>query len=287
MGQDQATEIASGIRRNLKAIRAAETRWKALALAGFPFDAWLLSLSPLYRRSRRLYHAQGGTFESGLISSPRSLGSAVLLKNHIEYSPVSEELYWAAGARELDRILETRSFCAPVFHEQSHRLLWRLLPPPPGSQGGISRYLNLCEALVVAADMALGDRIGPRLSRLFYLAGATYDPGSPAWQRISRGRSPATARRQYRNYLQRAVLATFLYLELHDPEEIGRSQDPATQRALRLDRQFVHVTNILWQQRHWKKLRQLPGAGSAAALDPAEHWQVYYWAEKWFDLLGI
>jgi len=298
----QASEIASGIRRNHKAIRAAERRFakSRLILEGFPFDAWLLSLSPLYRRSRERYLEMGGSFRAGVISSPRTLSSTSLLETVIEYSPLSGELYWAATdpveRKNLTdshaRILELREYCASVFHEQSHRLLWRFLPPPPRSEGGISRYLNFCEALVIATDMALGDSLGPTLSRLFYLTGATYDPGTRTLQEIKKGRAAA---RRYRNYLHQVVLASFLYLELHEPDEIlnriGAQADPlmtrAVERALRLDQAFVRITNVGWQQKNWKLLRRFKGAGSKAALDPGDSWLIYLWAEKWFEEMGL
>lgn len=300
----QAAEIASGIRRHRSRILAAESKWKSLALEGFPFDAWLLSLSPLYRLSRRRFLSGGGRLVPALISSPRSLSSDQLLQNLIEYSPVARELYWSATDRlerrnpgtSHPRILEIRSYCAPVFHEQSHRLLWNFLPPPPRDEAGIRRYLNFCEALVVATDMALGDCLGSGLSRLFYLTGATYDPGTRVWTELK-------SRRRYREYLKACVLATYLNLELYEAGDIaavversfsglGPYASRAVERCLRLDRAFVEITNTGWQDANWKKLRMLwnPKARLKPldpGLGPTEGSACHAWVEKWFAWMGL
>lgn len=299
----QGREIASGIRRHLKTQRAAEKKQRKLALDAFPFDAWLLSISPLYRRSREKYLKMGGTFRVATISSGRSLSSDALLEPRIEYTPMAEEMYWSAVDRvecaspgnSLSRILELRSWCAPVFHEQTHRLLWSFLPPPPKERRGIHRYLNFTEALVVATDMALGDLLGPGRSRLFYLVGSTYDPGTKVWSELHN-------RRRYRNYLHAAVLATYLNLELYEADDIrkivrhlhpglGRYTERVVDRCLRLDRAFVEVTNVTWQEKNWRKLRRLKGAGSARALtvtkDRLDHSQIYLWSERWFEEMGL
>lgn len=300
--KSQAQEIARGIRTHWKSIVEAEKRNSKIALAGFPFDAWLLELSPLYRRSRMSYLKQGGKLSPSVISSPRTLSSDSLLSDHIEYSPISQELYWSARdplerknpKLSLERILELRSWCAPVFHEQSHRLLWKFLPPPPKDRRSIHRYLNFCEALVVATDMALGDFLGQRLSRLFYLSGATYDPGSST-------RSKLKSKRSYRNYLHAAVLATYLNLELFESEDtykvvehlhsdLGPWATKAVDRCLRLDRGFVEITNVIWQEKNWKKIRSLrrgPEEGLKLPQDPLDHRLLYFWTEKWLDEMEI
>jgi len=303
--KDQAQTIARGIRAHWKKIQAAESARSRLALSGFPFDAWLLELSPLYLRSRKKYLAQGGRFQASVISSPRTLSSDALLADFIEYTPIAPELYWSARdpierkspAVSLDRILELRSWCAPVFHEQSHRLLWRSLPRPPQDRRSIHRYLNFCEALVVATDMALGDFLGERLSRLFYLTGATYDPGTSICKTL---RTP----RAYRNYLHAAVTAIYLNLELFEVADIhkvvrhlhptlGASAKKVVDRCLRLDRGFVEITNVIWQEKNWKKLRSLRQRSKNSKdelqlpQDPLDHRLLYLWSEKWFDEMAI
>jgi hypothetical protein len=301
--KDQGAEIARGIRANWKSIRAAERSTKRLALDGFPFDAWLLRLSPLYRRSRSLYLESGGRFRSAVTSSPRTLSSGALLSQMIEYTPIADELYWSATDRvergsprnSHARILELRSWCAPVFHEQSHRLIWKFLPPPPHDRRSIHRYLNFCEALVVATDMALGDHLGPRLSRLFYLSGATYDPGTDSLKRLPKGLRP---RRAYRNLLQAAVQATYLNLELFAADDIhqvirhlhGPGHAATVDRCLRLDRGFVEITNIVWQEKNWRKLRPVRARTEnplTLPADPLDHRLIYLWSEKWFEKMGL
>ena len=301
----QAETIARGIRTHWKKIQAAESSYPSLALSGFPFDAWLLELSPLYLKSRKNYLAQGGKFQASVISSPRTLSSDSLLSDFIEYSPIAAELYWSARdplerknpAVSLERILELRSWCAPVFHEQTHRLLWKFLPGPPQDQRSIHRYLNFCESLVVATDMALGDFLGERLSRIFYLTGATYDPGTSS-------RKSLRTQRAYRNYLHAAVLATYLNLELFESGDIhkivrhlhpslGAWAKKAVSRCLRLDRGFVEITNVIWQEKNWRKLRSLRRGSRnlrdelKLPQDPLDDRLIYLWSEKWFDEMDI
>ncbi len=301
--KDQGSEIAQGIRRNWKAIRAAEKGQRRIALDGFPFDSWLLSLSPLYRRSRTLYREAGGEFRAAVISSPRTLSSDALLSNLIEYTPIADELYWSATDRvergspktSHARILELRSWCAPVFHEQSHRLIWNFLPQPARDRRSIHRYLNFCEALVVATDMALGDQLGTRLSRLFYLSGATYDPGTDSLKRLQK---KTGWRRAYRNLLHVAVHATYLNLELFETDDIhkivrhlhGSGHTGTVDRCLRLDRGFVEITNIVWQEKNWKKLRPAQARRETPLTlppDPLDHRLIYLWSEKWFESMGL
>lgn len=270
-----------------------------LALPGQPFDAFLLEKSPLFRRSRNLFRARGGKFEAALLSSPRTLGSVSLLDSLIEYSPVEKELLWAATdpieRRNPGRLREVRVWCTSLFHEQNHRLLWELLPPPPCDRRGVSRYLHLAESLVIAADMALGDQLGERLSRALYLCGVTYDPGTPV------GKLPLS-RREYRNYLQAAAYASYLNLELYDPERIpaliealfpalGELAGRAARRACNIDRQFVERTSPVWQRRHWKEVAERLGARPGAPLElaakPHENHVHYLWGERFFEWLGL
>jgi hypothetical protein len=274
-------------------------RRDGLALPEQPFDAQLLSVSPLYRRSRSRFVEGGGVFRPALVSSPRTLGSPILLEQRIEYSPIEGELVWAAmdpaQSRDPSHLLRLRTFSSSLFHEQSHRLLWRMLPPPPGSPAGLRRYLNFVESLVVAVDMALGDELGPELAATFYLAGVVYDPGT-------RTRAEAGGRREYRNYLQAAMHATYLNLEMYDPARIpdviaalfpmlGGLGERAGRRACNLDRGFVERTNPVWQKRHRKAvlaaLSRLPGRPLELPADPRDNRAQYLVAEKWFESLGL
>lgn len=268
------------------------------ALPGQPFDGLLLAKSALFRKSRTLYQQKKGKFVATLVSSPRTLSSPTLLENEIQYSPVDEELLWAAtdpGEKEGIRLQRVRTYVCALFHEQNHRILWNLLPPCPKGHEGTRKYLNFAESLVVVADMALGDELGPKLAGALYLTGAAYDPGTHS-SRLCR------SRRDYRNYLQIAMLSTYLNLELYSPPRIAKAmknlfpENPsltrhATQRALRLDRKFITRTNPSWQKNHirkvGKKLSQKKGEPLDLSTDPLDSRLQYIWTETWFDTLGI
>lgn len=275
-----------------------------------PFDSHLLALSPLYRRSRSRYLSLGGTFVPALLSSGRSLGSPTLLSSEIHYSPVESELIWTAmdgverqnAHRAGERILELRAFVTTLFHEQNHRTLWKLLPPSPSDRNGVRRYLNFAESLVITLDMALGDELGPRISSPFYLLGATYDPGTTI-------RELKVGRRVYRNYLQAALHATYLNLELFAPADIeagiralfpglGGLAERAARRAGRLDRAFVWKTNPSWQRKNWRQVASHPGRACRQPVgrdpkplvlpaDPRDHRLQYLIAERCFEAFGL
>ena len=287
---DVMAELRNAV-RSLSQLRP--TRVPVHALPGQPFDAVLLSRSPLYRLNRRVYVEGGGRFHSRLVSSPRSLSSAILLKQEIEYSPVEEEMIWSATDRvqkkDSAHLLAIRTYVASLFHEQSHRILWRMLPSAPGNKVALRRYLNFVESLVIVLDMALGDELGERLARWSYLCGSTYDPGTTV-------RGELRTRRAYRNYLQAALHATYLNLELFDPKDIRRGiqamfpglgvyAERAGVRANRLDRSFVVNTNLSWQNQHRAEvLRALSGKGGfVLPPDPMDNRLQYLFAEKWFE----
>jgi hypothetical protein len=270
-----------------------------LSLPEQPFDLHLLNCSALYKRSRHLYLGQGGRFFPSLVSTPRTLSSPILLDQKIEYSPIESEVIWAATdpieSQNYERLLELRTFSSSLFHEQNHRLLWSLLPYASAKNFGLNRYLNFAESLIIISDMALGDQLGPGLASLFYLTGVTYDPGTSVRQELSTGRN-------YRNYLQATLHATYLYLELFEPSEIpkviralfpllGRFADRAANRALNLDRAFVHQTNLEWQERHHKILMEKFCVPKKPILelsaDPMDNRTQYLFAEKWFDFIGL
>ncbi len=290
------------IKRELRALRLgirklAATRplskWVKQALPEQPFDAHLLALSPLYRRSRAIYLREGGGFRATLASSPRTLSSPILLDPLIEYSPIERELVWLATdpiESKTDQLLSLRTYSTSLFHEQSHRILWRMLPPPPSSRDGLRRYLNFVESLVVVIDMALGDELGPRRAEPFYLSGVTYDPGTSVRFGLSR--------RTYRNYLQTALHATYLSLEGYESQNIVRALGHsgelafrATQRACNLDSQFIERTNPIWQRRHESlvrsKLRGLKGSPLNLPNDPMDSRIQYLFAERWFEVFGL
>lgn len=275
------------------------------ALPGQAFDAFYLATSPLFRRSRARFLAQGGKFEARFVTSPRSLSSAILLENRIQYSPTEDELLWQAtdpAERGSDEtLLRLVGYSTSLFHEQSHRILWKLLPPPADqSEAGLSRYLNLVESIVIGLDMALGDELGPKLSALGYQTGTLYDPGSYA---------KFDTRRDRRNYLHVAIRATYLALELYEKKDVRRAMRAwapawmpnlhreaiahAVDRALRLDVAFVRVTNLLWQEKHLpgfgKFIAGMNGKRARVALekDPADWIGPYLAIEAVFTAFGL
>jgi hypothetical protein len=273
----------------------------SLALPEQPFDAHLLKANALYRLSRKCFLGQGGKFVSALISSPRTLTSSSLLEQMIEYSPVERELVWAATdpneirSGKFERLLQIREFSTSLFHEQSHRILWRFLPPPSNSKAEVSRYLNLVESLVIALDMALGDQLGPDRAQVFYLSGVTYDPGTQVLEN-------RMSRRDYRNYLHACLYATYMKLEFYAYEDIKKAtlhlypQNPeltlrAIERAVKLDDAFVEITNPAWKKKHIdaviQKLYRKRKASLRLPEGALDNRLAYLWAEKWFERMGL
>ncbi len=289
-------------------------------LEGQPFDKLLLAVSPLYRTSRALFLKSGpGQFKPALLTSPRSLSSPSLLLQKIEYSPVETELIWAATdprERRNPAHLETiRTYTTSLFHEQNHRILWRMLPSLGLKAGreSVRRYLHLAEAFVIALDMALGDELLRRRSRkpesqvqTLYLVGSIYDRGVPSLR--SWGKLPG---RIYRNYLHVLAYGTYLHLEMHPFTEIREAlkslyaasfgtqylalYEQAVDRTGRLDPHFVEITNPVWQALHWKKVRtelggrKIKGQRKSIELpiDPMDHAVFYLKFEKILKLFGL
>lgn len=228
---------------------------RRVPLPGQPWDSWLLRSSPLYRRSRELFIKQGGQARATLISHARSLGSATLLENRVDYSPLEAELQWAHSDR-----VALRSLTTNVFHEQNHRVLWSFLRSRsvycPTSRAVAPRFLNLAESLIVILDFALGDQLGVRKSRELYAAGVIYSPGSDF---LTRRRA---TRVEYRAYLRAVLHAVYFRLEGLHPEDVPgavRAGMPemksahlghAVGRAFKLDDLFVELTNPGWQREH-------------------------------------
>lgn len=270
-----------------------------LCLKGQPFDSHLLHLSSLFQKSRRLFLKTGGRFEASFVSSPRTLGSPHLLDPVIEYSPIEKEMVWAVNdpvQRKTTHYIQTlRTYSTSVYHEQNHRILWKLLPPPPANPKDLHSYLNLVESWVIAADMALGDELSSSVAPLFHLSGVTYDPGTEI-------KSEGLNQRAYRNFLHAATYATYLNLELYSAQDIKKIiralygeltpfADRAVERSLKLDRQFVERTNPVWQKRHshtvYEKLGNSTQSGFQVARNPLDNRVAYLWTENWFNLLKI
>ncbi len=273
-----------------------------------PFDTHLCALSSLYRKSRNLFIQNGGGYLPTLNTSPRTLSSLSLLDPIIEYSPVEREYIWAATnaieRKNTNQLTYTRGLISNLFHEQNHRILWNLLPNAPLKKASVRRYLNFAESLVVTLDMALSDQLGPTLSSIFHLCGLIYDRGADTnpLELIHSTSEGKNLRRLYRNYLHACVYSTYLYLELYEPAEIIKATQSqfntsiewgtlAAHRSIRLDSEFVQKTNPFWQMKNWKKAAEQLQSKSEAALElpdePNNPYQLYLWAEKWFELIGL
>lgn len=241
-------------------------RYSKLVLAEYPFDAELLSLSRLYRESRKFYLALGGSFLPRVCSTMRSLSSHDLFKDEIEYSPILSEILWFKD--HYQEVADPRSYlqtmssysAISLFHEQNHRIVWRHLPPAPTEQRDVCRYLNLAESLVITLDLALGDELGSRLSPLFEKYKSIYRPGGEdKWF--------SKSKEEYRSYLQALLYVSYLALELIEPADIPKAVDyvfpgqkkmnkEAVRRGLELSELFTLNTNRQWQHRYWKKAQK-------------------------------
>jgi hypothetical protein len=295
---------AAALRANLRLYAKAilpHLRTHPHALPGQAFDSYFLRESSLFRRSRALFRKQKGVFEPRLVTSPRSLSSTILLENRIQYSPTEDELLWHAtdpGESANDEgLLRLVGYSTSLFHEQSHRILWQILPrPKDASPAGIRRYLNFVESLVIGLDMALGDELGPKRAAFGYLSGTLYDPGSYA---------SFSTKRERRNYLQVAIRATYLALEEYNAKRIRKAlplwmpecppeaADHAAARALRLDESFIYVTNPAWQEKNLARVAKFlsrKGGKSAriAISEDEKNWiEPYLAVERVFTHFGL
>jgi hypothetical protein len=283
--------------KKLSSLLGSQPRGHRLALEEQPFDRFLCAKSHLFCRSRALYIDQGGRYRATLVSSPRTLSSSILLEDLIEYTPIERELQWSLTdpieSRSSNHFRSIRPYVVATFHEQNHRLLWRLLPPAPGEARALRRYLSFAEALVVATDMALGDELGPAVAPALYESGAIYDPGTKFGTRLSK------QHRAYRNYLQAVVFATYLNMELYDPDRIAGATETmfatvptagrAAKRALLLGRDFVEKTAPFWEKKNRAEVAKRLGGKNPLLLpaDPRENHLQYLWAERWFEKIGI
>ena len=255
-------------------------QWRGMVLEEYPFDHQLLSLSRVYRHSRKSYVGLGGVYSRKVSSTMRSLSAHDLFKDEIEYSPCLTEMMWfkdhadevSDPDNEVDAL--TRFSDISLFHEQNHRIVWRLLPPAPSEAGSLSRYLNFAESLVATLDIVLADELGRKLSPTFERLKVIYRCG---------GQTPwsGNGTKAYRSYLMAFLYATYLTLELVHDDDILKATDyvfpkqskmnrDAVQRALELSELFTRVTNTEWQKRNLessgKKLAKLHRGSKVEAL---------------------
>ncbi len=283
----------------------AKKRYSNLLLSESPFDLQLLNLSSLYRLSRQMYLALGGKFSARLCSTMRGLSAQDLFKDEIDYTPALSEILWfrdfghevSDADEEITALMRFTEIS--LFHEQNHRVIWRLLPPVPDDQEDICRYLNFAESLVVTLDMALGDQLGLELSETFERMKAIYHPaGEDNYVKKSKA--------EYRRYLLAILTTTYYALETLHNDDIPAAVDyvlpgqkkvnkVAVKRAMQLSELFTRVTNPQWQSIYWsvgqKKLKKLQGKTKEDVLylplDPLDLEEEYIIANRIFDQFGL
>lgn len=279
-----------GLQKSLNTLLAvpASKKYSRQSLAEYPFDAQLLSLSRLYRLSRQSYLDLGGSFSPRVCSTMRSLSAQDLFADQIDYSPIFSEIIWFKDhAHEVvDPAGMMKAFSCyneiSLYHEQNHRILWRLLPPAPKEAADFCRYLDFAESLVVTLDLALGDEIGKELSSVFEKVKAIYRPGGEhKWSKQSK--------EEYRQYLRGLLYTTYLVLQLIEPADIPQAVDyvvaapkkmnkDAVCRGQELSELFTLNTNQQWKRLYWKKAQQ-----SLAKIQKNSNEDVFYISENPLD----
>lgn len=282
----------------------APKKYSNLLLPEYPFDLQLLNSSRLYRESRKLYLSVGGVFASRVCSTMRSLSAQDLFKDEISFTPSFSELTWfhdsvhEVSDPEAEVLALSRFNEISLYHEQNHRILWRLLPPAPKEERDLCRYLNFAESLVVMLDLALGDELGSKLSPVFERMKVIYRSG---------GRGPKQeSKAEYRRYLLALMCTTYYALEVVHDDDILKAVDyvlpgqkklnqQAVRRGLELSELFTRVTNPLWQERYWKeartKLKKMHRGSNEEAFylpeDPLDLEEEFVLAGRVLDCFGL
>ena len=284
---------------------AIQNKYPKLRVAELPFDLQLLNSSDLYQKSRKLYLKNGGKFSAKVCSTMRGLVSQDLFNNDIEYTPAESQLRWLAEyghqiSDAHDAISALMQFTEiSIFHEQNHRIIWRMLPKVPYEKNSICKYLNFAESLVVALDMALGDQLQKKLSHTFENLKIIYHPsGNDGVDQKSKY--------EYRKYLLAILATTYYALELlHHDDILGavnyvlpsqkNINSKAFKRAIQLSEQFTQITNPEWQNIYWKigtgKLKKIQRTSNKNILhmpvDPLDLDNEFLIAEKIFKAFGL
>jgi hypothetical protein len=250
--------------QDIKTVFSVNTpkKYPKLLLAEYPFDLQLLNVSSVYRKSRELYFSIGGKFSPRVCSTMRGLSAQDLFNNEIDYTPALSEFLWfrdfgyaVGNAKEEIQALAYFNEIS-LFHEQNHRVIWRLLPPAPTEQKDLSRYLNFAESLVVCLDLILADQLGKKLSLSLERMKAIYRPtADDSYFKKSKS--------EYRQYLLAVFTSTYFLLENKHPDDILKAVNyvlpsqkninkAAVKRGRELSEIFIQVTNPQWQNIYWK-----------------------------------
>ncbi len=277
----------------------------SLLVPDLPFDLQLLNSSSVYLASRKRYLSLGGVFSPRVCSTMRGLSAQDLFKDEIEYTPSLSEMKWlhefghqvGDAHDELTALLRFSEIS--LFHEQNHRVIWRLLPRVPENHDEIRRYFNFAESLVVTLDMVLGDQLGPKMSDAYERVKAIYHPSG-------RDGYVAKSKAEYRSYLMAILTATYYALEhMHTADILKAVQyvlpgqstvnKVAVKRALQLSEIFTQITNPQWQSIYWKtgqmKLKKLQRKSNEGLFqlpaDPLDLDGEFMLAHRVFDCFGL
>lgn len=233
-------------------------RHRHLVLAEYPFDSQLLELSRVYRASRALFLARGGRFRPRLFSLERSVVAQDLFDYVLDYAPSLTEMLWFKDnhRRLMDPAGEMAALdhfnAIPLFHEQNHRVIWHLLPPPGSGRENLIRYLKFAESLVIALDVALAEEVG-EWSNPARRLGVVYRTAIRGW-------SPTTEAER-RQYLLAVFYTAYCRFERMDSslirEHLARlfpDQATSNRKAMRRSAEiadfFVDVATPQWLRLH-------------------------------------
>jgi hypothetical protein len=301
------TDDVQSFLKDLKVLSGlpAAQPYRKLVLDEYPFDHQLLSASSLYRESRKLYLSLGGVYARKICSTMRSLSAQDLFKDEIEFSPSASEMRWFKDHHQelSDPEFQMKALARfneiSLYHEQNHRVVWRLLPPAPSEERDLCRYLNFAESLVVMLDLALGDQLGRKLSPVFERMRLIYRPaGEDSWFKKPKS--------EYRKYLLAGLCTTYFALEIFHNDDILKAVDyifpgqkkmnkDAVRRGLELSELFTRVTNPEWQARYWKdaqsKLKKMHKGSQEDPLympeDPLDLEAEFFFAHNVLDYYGL
>lgn len=280
-------------------------KYSKFVIPEFPFDLQLLNLSPLYRHSRELFLELGGRYFPRVCSTMRGLSTQDLFKDEIDYPPSLSELTWFVKSGSIfsdakEEIAALIRFSEiSLFHEQNHRILWRLIPPCPRAEADVCRYLNFAEALVVTLDMAMSDQLGQKLSEVFERMKIIYHPGGV--DRFSKNPN-----KDYRDYLLAILTTVYFEMETMYPDDVINAVNyvlpgqkninrAAVKRGQQLSELFTRVTNPEWQKLNWqsgqKKLSKIQSHSGEKIFmlpkDPLDLDVEFNIAHRVFDHFGI
>lgn len=242
-----------------------DEQYQKLFLEECPFDSQLITLGTLYRKSRVEYLRLGGSYKASVVSTMRSLSTHDLFKNEIEFTPLHSEMIWLYEHLEsmpdaFEQVKAIKHFHdISIFHEQNHRIIWKLLPPAPTDKSNLRRYLNFAESLVVSLDLALADQVdcsNSGLSKVCERLSLFYRPAGPTGlKKLSRS--------AYRQYLLSVFCATYYCLERIYSKDVLKAVNYvlpknkkynrlAVRRGLELNQDFTEITNPQWQEIYWQ-----------------------------------